>query len=413
MDIQITERDYCQLQIKCEADAELVAAKKEQVALKFKDQKVSGFRQGKAPLNAVKMHYKKQIAETLKQELAEEAFNDAISKNNLKPFGNPQFTVANIDDSKFICEFSLNTQPSFELKEYKNFNIPKPADPISSEEFAQKMIQDLRVRFGTTEPYTDNDFVQLGDSIVIDYEGSLDGVQLDVLKANGEVVVVGRTPLENFDSSLLGMSVNEEREFVINIPEASGMPELAGKPVTFKVKLIAGSKSLPAPIDDELAKKAGIDTVDQLMAEVTSMASSRINEIRNTAIYNQISRRLVDNHDFKVPSWIATAEAQIKARGQKQNWEELSDDDKEKLVKSAEDSVKLSLILEKVRGEEPEAQLTDEETFSAVRESFSKTSNKEQMLQTIISNGQLPLLMNHIRDEYTLGFIKKNSTIIE
>jgi trigger factor len=414
MEITVNQQDYCKFNVHVEADRQVVLAKKDQVVLKFKDQHVPGFRPKKASLSAIEMHYRKEISEITRNELAEDAYNTAITEHDIKPFGNPQFTFANIVDSKFVCEFSINAHPSFELKQYKGFEIPKPAESMTTEEFTQKILQDLRVRFGSTEPYKDGDFIQMGDNVVLDYSATSNGEPIEALNASGEVVSIGKTPIDGFDSSLLGMNIGEEREFVVNIPETSQVKDLAGKPVAFKAKLLMGSKTTPASLDDELAKKFGADNFDALLAQVSAAASNRMSELSTAAIINQISHRLVDNHDFQIPVWIATTEAQMKARGQNKDWEKLTDEEREVFVKAAEDSIKLSLVLEKVRNAEPDAQLTDEEAFNAAKSSISKMSgDATQVMQKVMSNGQLPLLMNHVRDEYTLLFIKKTCTIVE
>src|SRR5271166_1274316 len=191
MNIVLSEKEYCKVSVRCEADAELIANKKQEVVNKFKSLDVPGFRKGRASADAVKMHYKKQIAETLTQELAETAYNDALAQHNIKPFGRPNFSMANIDGSKFVCEFSVHKHPDFELKEYKGFDIPKPADAISEEEFAQKILEDLRVKYGSINPYVETDFVQMGDNVILDYSASLDGVPIEALNASGEVLSVG------------------------------------------------------------------------------------------------------------------------------------------------------------------------------------------------------------------------------
>lgn len=425
MNIEIQETEYCKILVKCELDGDMIASKKDEVIKKFKGQKVPGFRPNNATVDAIKQHYRKEINEALKQELANDAVNNVIFEKNIKPFGRPIFSYANLEESylvsangesalpKFRCEFALHVQPEFELNAYKEFDIPKISGIDSVEEFTQKVLQELRVKNGSSVPYEQDDFVQTGDTVIIDYKTSIDGQPVADLSDVGQIVSVGRINIPGFSESLLGMKPDETREFDLNMPDTY-KAEFAGKTLHFEVKVSAGSKIDPAALNDELATKVGLKDFEDLMGNVRSAAAARVSELESIHNMDQISRRLVDNHDFKIPEWISTGEAQINARNAKQNWEEISDSEKEKYIEMAGKSIKLSLILQKVRDNEPDAQLTDEETFELAKKNLSKaTQEPEKVMNEIYKNGHLPLLFNRIKDEYTLDFIQKTSKIVE
>lgn len=413
MTIEINEIEYCKLAVHYEAEPDNVSKKMGEIINKFKSYRVPGFRTGKATTDIIKVVFKKQIADTLKQELADEAVQNVIFEKNIKPFGNPSFTFAELDGNKFSCDFSLLKQPDFELSQYKSFEIPKPPNTVTVEEFSQRIIQDLRVKNGETTAYGENDFIQLGDHVIINYHATVDNQPIERLTATGEVVKVGQTPIPTFDDNLLGMKIGEEREFFIKIPENSKDP-LSGKDVKFYVSITMGSKVIPAPLNDDLAKKIGLDSFDLLMQRVSTTSSDRIKELDKAHIMDQISRRLVDNHEFKVPEWLSLAEAKMNAKNAGEAWEGVPDEQKEKYISYAANSIKLSLILGKVRDAEPDAQLTDEEVFDTAKQNVAKFSAEPQkVLENLFSNGQLFILFNRIRDEHTLSFIEKNSTIVE
>lgn len=414
MNTIVTELDYCKLSIHTELPPEAISAKKEEAAKRFRGMKIPGFRANHAPDFAIQLHFKHDIARTAKDLLVQEAFESAVLENGIKPFGRPSVTSVSLEGERFTADFTTHTMPQFELGQYKGFEIPKPADVMTAEEFGQRILQDLRTRMGETTQYTDEDFVQQGDSIILDYQASLDGKEIPELHAEGEVVWVGKTPIEGFDTNLLGMNPGEERTFDLALPGDSPNQTLAGRTVSFKVKLLTGSKTTPAAVDDALARRVGLEDVNQLTAQVTSTAAARIKDTQDAALINQVSRRLVTAHAFKVPYWISTAEAQIKSRTQKRDWDKMTDAEKEQLVTQAEESIRLSMVLEKIREKEPDAQLTDEEAFSVAKSNIEKNSQDARAtFDQIMQSGQLPLLMNHIRDEYTLAHIVKHCTVVE
>lgn len=423
--IIVNEIEYCKIQVHYEADADTICSKKNEVVSKFKGKKVPGYRQDKVPLEAIKQHFRKEINEQLKQSLAEEAVYSTISEKNIKPFGRPMFSNVSLEISKLIslngeqalptfsCEFELFTQPEFELKDYKAFDLPKIHSPMSIEELSQKMLQDLRTRHGETVPYGADDFVQMGDTVIVDFKTIMDGNIIDELTGEGQLLNIGRINIPEFSESLLGMKAEEVREFDINMP-ADYKPEYAGKTLRFEVKLSTGSKTNLAPLNDDLAAKIGIQNYGILMDNIHSTAAARIQELEKNYAMDQIVKRLIANHDFKVPAWIALSEAQINAKSSNQDWDKISDEEKDKLITMAENSIKLSLILQKIRENEPEAQLTDEEVFQIAKENLSKHSQEpEKIMSELFKNGQISVFFNRIKDENTINFIEKTSKFVE
>lgn len=424
-DIVMNEVEYCKVSVQYEADTDTVQKKRLEVVKKFRNRKVPGFRDGHATADAIKAHYRKEINEVLKQELAENAVHDVVHEKKIKPLGRPSFSYVNLEDSllvnlsgeaavpKFKCEFSMHVQPDFELKTYKEFEIPKPHGIMPAEELSQKMVQELRMQNGDDVPYGPDDFVQMGDTVIVDFFTTCEGQVVESLTGKGEILNVGRINVPGFDESLLGMKPGDEREFDLNMPDTY-KEEFAGKSLHFTVKLSTGSKTEPAPLNDELAKKVGLESFDKLMETIRSTAALRVKELESNSVMEQVSRRIIENHDFQIPAWLSTGEAQINARNAGVNWDSVSDEDRVKFIDTSEKSIKLSLVLQKIREVEPDAQLTDEEVFKQAKENIARYSpDPDKVIQQIYQNGHLPLLFNRIKDEFTLKFIEKTCKIIE
>lgn len=413
MQIQLQETEYCKILVQVEADQNEINEKRNEVITKFKGYKVPGFRKNKATPEAIKIHFKKEIQNALTQELAEAAVQHTLFEKDIKPFGRPQFTQVKLDNNKFSCEFSLHKQPSFELKAYKDFEIPKPAVGISADELGAKMLQELRDRNGITTAYGEDDVVQMGDNVIIDYQAFKDGVAIEDFKNAGELVSVGKIDIPGFSENILGMKAGETREFEL-LFDAKVKPEYNNEILKFEVKLHMGSKVAPAAIDDDLGKAVGLESLNSLMENVNTMAGNRVKELEKAQIVDQIAKRLVENHDFVVPAWISLAEAQINARNNQKDWDTIQDSEKESFIKSAENNIKLSLILEKVREIELEAQLGQEELLKIAQANLQQyTKEPQKVFEQLYKNGQLSLFLNRIRDEFTLNFLTQNCKIIE
>jgi trigger factor len=417
MDIQIKELEPCKLSINYTADAEEILNKRGEILKHFKKAPVPGFRPGKATVEAIKYHYRDQIEESLKRALAEDAYHNTLFEKKFRPHGAPRFNSMLMADGKFVCEFDLHIKPDFELTTYRNFELPKPHEVMTAVELAEKMMQELRVKYGTAVPYEENDFVQKGDNVIVDYEGSVDGARVDKLCAQGEMLTVGNSQLAMFDDNLLGMSLGETREFDLVVPE-NGLPSLVGKTIHFKVSLMMGSKNEPCPLDDELAVKLGKTDFAELKELVAQSAAGKIALATKSQITEAVAKVLIANHTVNVPNWLTLSEAQYLAHQSKMDWNTLDNVDKNKFMEMAENNVKLSLILDKIRESEPEAQLSDQEVFEIVKQNIamhSKTSNSspDEIINEMNKTGYLQILFARIKDEYVMDFILKTVKFVE
>jgi trigger factor len=415
MQINVTEIEPCKLRVSYQASPEQISNKRNEVVSIFKKAPVPGFRPGKASTDSIKMYYREQIDSSLKRALAEEAFHNTLFEKEIKPHGAPKFGMILLGDGKFSCEFEVYTKPNFQLEPYLHLEVPKPHEDEDASVLSEKIIQDLRIKYGEVVGYTDSDFVQSGDSIMISYSGSVDGQAVDSLTAENEMLTVGKSQLPTFDENLLGMKVGETREFNLLAPE-TGLPSLAGKTVQFKVTLHMGSKTVPCALDDAMASKLGKNTFSELKEFVLGSAQATINNKFRSDLSVAVSRKLVEDNKIDVPNWMSLSEAQYLAHASKVDWATLPDVDKEKYIEMSEKNVKLSLILDKIRELEPEAQLTDQETFEIVKRTLLNNklpTSIDEVLQEMSRTGYLQILFSRIRDEHTVDFIVKNAKVVE
>jgi trigger factor len=415
MEITVKEIEPCKLNVHYVGDAEQILNTRALVLEQFKKAPVPGNRQGKASLDAIKMHYKDQIEESLKRALAEDAFHNTLFEKKLKPYGTPRFNNLLMADGKFTCDFELLVKPNFNVAPFKGLEIPKPHSTQNSDTITEAMLQEIRVRFGDVVPYTDTDFVQSGDNVIIDYEGTLDGQKIDGLSATGEMLTVGKSQLPDFDNNLLGMKMGETREFNIIVPE-TGLPSLAGKTIQLKATINMGSKSNPCPLDDTLAQRLGKKDYAELRTFVANMAVAKTSDLYQMTINETVARRLLADNTVDVPPWLALSEAQFLVHQAKLDWNTLADSDKEKYLSIGEQNVKLSLILDKVRESEVEAQLSDQEVYEMVKQNLANTkteNNLEDVIKEMNKTGYLGILFSQIRDQFALDYIVKSTKLID
>lgn len=415
MQINVTELEPCKLSIHYEAGAEEIFNKRGEILQQFKKAPVPGFRPGKATLDAIKVYYRTQIEESLKRALAEDAYHNTLFEKKIKPHGAPRMNNAFLGDGKFTCDFELYSKPDFTLSDFKGITVPKPHESVTDIELAERMIQELRVKTGEVVPFTEGEFVQHGDNVIVNYDATMDGAKVDALCGEGEMLTVGSSQLVEFDENLLGMAVGDTREFDLVVPP-TGLPSMVGKTIHFTVSLVMGSKSIPAPLDDSLAAKVGKKDFLELKEYALGAAQVKVQELFRNQVMETVLHNLVDSNNVDVPNWMSLSEAQYLAHNAKLNWATLPDSDKEKYIELSTKNVKLALVLDKIRETEPEAQLSDQEVFDMIKNNIAQskvTTDFDTTIKEMNRTGYLQILMSRIRDEHTLDFVIKSARIVE
>src|SRR5208282_3853896 len=123
MQIEVTELEPCKLAVHYEATASEIKDKRTEVLGAFKNAPVPGFRPGKAPMDAIRLHYVKQVDESLKRALAEDAYHNTLFEKKLRVHGAPRFNNLLLDGGKFTCEFEVHTKPDFEVPAWKDMEV--------------------------------------------------------------------------------------------------------------------------------------------------------------------------------------------------------------------------------------------------------------------------------------------------
>lgn len=413
MQVQVQSQDDCRVHVSYVADPQKVVDKRNEVAQRLfkevKNRPIPGFRPGKATLNVVKAHYKRNIEEMTKSELLQEAYDDVLFQTKMKPLFQPQVKNAWLNDSVFECNFLVLTKPEFELKQYKGFELPKPHMDRTVDEIVQSHLEQLRQEQGEMSPYGDGDFVQVGDNVTMDVKCEVDGNLHEQLSQEGMLYRVGGGYFQEFDDNVLGMNPGEERTFEV-VTGAEGDQHR----FKFTVNLHMGTKTVPCPLDDTLAQKLGLETFEELHQKLTGHISHQVNDEQNKRIHQQLVNRLLEANSFEAPSWLVSLETQEIARKSGVSLEALDDQTRVLVANLATKQVKLALILDAIREVEPESFFTDKEILEKIKENLTQSGNDaEKVLVEAQKNGTLKGMIASLQQEATMQWLLTQSTVVE
>ena len=306
--VEMKDNNTAIFQVEVDADAFEQAVNKAYKKLKNSIY-VAGFRKGKAPRVVIEGMYGADIFyDEAVQDIAPEAFENAIKEENLDTVGTPSIADYNVDDAK-VCTITFTTDlyPVVTLGQYKGIEAPY-AEPTVTDEEIDKQLEDTRKR---NARYVDVERpVQNGDTIVFDFEGFVDGVAFEGGKAENYSLEIGSGAfIPGFEDQLVGMEAGKDGEVHVTFPEQYDA-KLAGKDATFKVKIHTVREPQYPELDDELAKDVSeFDTLDEYKADLKAKTLERKTTAAESDFHNAVLAAAIENMTVTVPESMISEKA--------------------------------------------------------------------------------------------------------
>ena len=270
------ETNKFELEIKVDAAEFEEALQKAYLQNKNKIQ-VPGFRKGKAPRKLIEKLYGVEVFyEDAINNSYPAALESAVKEAELELVDRPEVEVTAVDkENGYTFKATCIVKPEVEVSDYKGIKVTKTVNPVDDAEVEAELgrMQDRNARTITVEGRAS----AMGDTVVFDFDGSVDGVPFDGGKAEDFSLELGSGQfIPGFEEQMVGHNAGDEFDVNVTFPEDYHAEELKGKPAVFKIKLHEiKSKELPA-LDDEFAKDVSeFDTLDALKADIKAKAEER------------------------------------------------------------------------------------------------------------------------------------------
>ncbi|WP_288322001.1 trigger factor [uncultured Selenomonas sp.] len=232
---------------------------------------IPGFRKGKAPRRIVENFVGKDaILQEAFEGLAQKAFEDALTEQNMEPVTRPEIDIVTLEDGKDVVFTAKFTQrPDVRLGTYKGLVVPKEEVAVADEDI-DRQIEGMRQHQGTLVDAPADAAVKNDDFVTLDFEGFVDGAAFEGGKGEDYPLQIGSGSfIPGFEDQLIGAKVGEERDVNVTFPEEYHAENLKGKDAVFKCKIRSiKSRELPE-LDDAFAKKASkFETLAELREDV-------------------------------------------------------------------------------------------------------------------------------------------------
>lgn len=340
-----------------------------------KNVKVDGFRPGKAPANLVKSKVDQvRVMDDAINALLPVLYREIIEVDGIRPYAQPKVDVTKLSDTELEVKFIIVTAPEVKLGEYKGLKVGHSKVSVEDKD-VDSAVEDMLKQNATLA--VKEDVAKEGDTVVIDFVGTIDGVAFDGGSAqNHELELGSHSFIPGFEEQLVGHKAGEHVDVNVTFPE-NYVENLKGKAAVFACDIHeVKEKKMPALDDAFVAelKIEGVTTVDQLKAHKKAELTTQKEANEKREYLQKLFAELAKNSTVDLPEEIVEQQTNVRKEDivnrMKQSGLELAQylsmvgqTEEEFMLKLKEDAIKDTVnfvILEEI-GKKENIEVTDEE----------------------------------------------------
>ncbi|KPM23359.1 trigger factor [Citromicrobium sp. RCC1885] len=357
--------------------------------------RMPGFRPGKVPANLVRKMHGEQLHAQVVNDTIQSSVDELMKDKGLRPAMQPTVALKDGYDQGKDAEIdvSLEILPEIDTPDVDGIKLERlvvPVDQSAIDETLQRIADQNKTYKDAAKTKKAAD----GDQVIIDFVGSIDGVEFEGGKAEDAPLVIGSgTFIPGFEDQLKGVKTGDEKVVKVTFPEEYQAEHLAGKDAEFAVTVKAVKTPEDSEIDDDFAKNLGLESADKLRELVKAQMEQETAGLTRTQMKRQLLDALAAGHDFAVPEGMVDAEFE-------QIWQQLMqeasrEEDSEAAVKEieserddyrriAERRVRLGLLLSEI-GQANGVQISSQEMSMLMQQAAQqyRPEDRERFMQFI------------------------------
>ncbi len=412
-----------------EVDKERVASALDQAFRKVvKKVNVPGFRRGKVPRHIFEARFG---VESLYQDaldiLLPECYMEAVKQTGIEPIDRPEVDIEQFEKGKeLIFKAKVQVAPEVELGEYKGLEIPEKDFSVTDED-VQAELERMRERHAELIVIEDGE-VQNGDTVLIDFEGFLDGKPFEGGKAENFTLEIGSGRLiPGFEEQLVGMKKDEEKEIEVKFPEDYHNKDLAGKDAVFKIKLHEIKRKRLPELDDEFAMDVSeFETLEEYKKDIEKNLKEQKEREKEQYLEATALEKAAENASVDIPQIMIDHEvdhmvqdfaSQLRLQGMTLDmYFQLTGQDeqalREQMKENAEKRVRQRLVLKAII-EKEQITVSDEELdeeLEKMAELYQRT--KEEIRTMLEKNDALENVKQDVATRKAIRLLVENSKMV-
>lgn len=431
MQVTVTNADGLKRELKIEVPAGELEEKLGSKLEELKNQvRLKGFRPGKVPMSHLRKTYGKQVMSEVIQETVGESSQKALEEQELRPAYQPNIDLEGEveqvmeGNADLAYKMTFEIVPAIELADFSKISIEKPVAEVTDEE-VQDSLKRLAENQKNFEARAEGEAAENGDQLIIDFIGKIDGEAFEGGSAEGAAIELGAGQfIPGFEEQLVGAKAGDAVDVKVTFPADYGAEHLAGKDAVFEVNVQEVKAPAEVTIDDEFAKRFGLDDLAKLKEILTEQIKADFDRMSHQHLKRAMLDKLDELHDFELPPTMVQQEfdaiwKQLEHELEHQNKTVADMDEPEEKVreeynKIAERRVRLGLVLAEV-GEKNSISVTEQELSQALSERARQFPGQERQLYEFYQ--QNPQAVQELRapifEDKVVDYISELATVTE
>ena len=367
---------------------------------------VPGFRKGHVPRQLFNQMYGEEaLYQDALNIVLPKAYEDAVKETGIEPVDQPQIDVKSLEKGQpWVLTAEVAVKPEVKLGDYKGMEVPAQDTTVSDkeveDELESKRQQQAELVLKEDQP------AENGDTVVIDYVGSVDGEKFDGGSADNYSLELGSGAfIPGFEDQLVGHKSGEDVEVKVTFPEEYHAQDLAGKEAVFEVKLHEVKEKQLPEMDDEFTKDVDedVDTLDELKEKTkkqlqeqkedaahAAIEDAAIEAAVNNAETEEIPQAMLDDDtDRQVQQYLMGMQQQgINPKMYFQITGTTEDDLRKQFANDAAKRVKTNLVLEAIV-KDANLEATDEDIDAEIKDLAAQYGMEEDAVKKALSKDML------------------------
>jgi trigger factor len=360
--------------------------------------RMPGFRPGKVPANLVKKMHGEAIHGQVVNEQITGAIDSLMRDKKLRPAMQPRVELGEgYEEGKdATLTVDLEILPEVEAPSTDGIKLEKLTVPVSDAE-VDEAVGNIAGQQKSWKDAPKTKKAAEGDQIVIDFTGSIDGVEFEGGKAEEAPLVIGSGRfIPGFEEQLTGVKAGDDKTITVSFPKDYPAKELAGKDAQFAVHVHKVQVEDETKVDEDFAKSLGLESLEQLRGLLKGQLEQELAGLTRTAMKRQLLDTLASGHDFAVPQGMVDAEfEQIWAQLQQEAAQDADpaaalkeiESEKDEYRSIAERRVRLGLLLSEI-GQANGVQVTQQEMSMLIQQAAQqyRPEDRDRFMELIRTN---------------------------
>lgn len=387
---------------------------------------IPGFRKGKAPRKIIERYYGVSVFyEDALDYLVPQLYEAAVQETQINPVDQPTFDITRLEPGEGLgIEFEVDVYPEVQLGQYTGLPVEKRVRTVTDDAIASELEQ-MRLQHGELTAVEGRDQVQEDDYVNLEFKGYLDEKPFPGGSAAGYTLRIGSGQfIPGFEEQLVGLKVGEEKEIQVTFPEDYHAENLAGKEVTFAVKINGIKERVLPELNDDFAKDLGFETMEELRENVRKRLEEAITHGIKHEMENRLIEQIIDSSTIDLPKSMIAQQVDYmlnqfhtsllySGMTLEQYMEQAKKTEAEirsEMEPEAIKQLKRGLILDAI-AEKEGISVSDEEIEQKINELAEDSANPEQTRGSLESGRSR--LANMIRIDKTWDFLIANAQVTE